>query len=113
MKVIVDTNITTREAGGFGNVSGPIDLSAEPRIGDTISFNTSKSDVEVPPGFNGLVRVKNRVLTAGGDPHGPLIELDDISVETVEDAQALISYLEHAFKLFANVYDENDDANRE
>jgi hypothetical protein len=27
----------------------------------------------------------------------------------VEDAQALIAYLEHAFKLFANVYDENDE----
>lgn len=109
MKVIVDATITTREAGSFGNVSGPIDLSAEPRIGDTISFNSSKTKDEMPPGFTGLVRVKNRVLTAGGDPHGPLIELDDIGVETVEDAQALIAYLEHAFKLFANVYDENDE----
>jgi len=109
MKVIVDATITTREAGSFGNVSGPIDLSAEPRIGDTISFNTSKASVEMPPGFSGLVRVKNRVLTAGGDPHGPLIELDDIAVETIEDAQAVISYLEQAFKLFANVYDENDE----
>lgn len=109
MKVIVDASITTRDAGSFGNISGPIDLSAEPRIGDTISFNSSKTGLEMPPGFNGLVRVKNRVLTAGGDPHGPLIELDDIQVETVEDAQALIAYLEQAFKLFANVYDENDE----
>jgi hypothetical protein len=109
MKVVVDATITTREAGSFGNVSGPIDLSAEPRIGDTISFNSSKTNVEMPPGFTGLVRVKNRVLTAGGDPHGPLIELDDLAVETVEDAQALIAYLEQAFKLFANVYDENDE----
>ena len=109
MKVIVDASIVTREAGSFGNISGPIDLSAEPRIGDTISFSTSRTGVEMPPGFNGLVRVKNRVLTAGGDPHGPLIELDDINVETVEDAQALIAYLEQAFKLFANVYDENDE----
>jgi hypothetical protein len=109
MKVIVDASIVTRQAGSFGNVSGPIDLSAEPRIGDTISFSSSKASVEMPPGFNGLVRVKNRVLTAGGDPHGPLIELEDIGVETIEDAQALISYLEHTFKLFANVYDENDE----
>lgn len=109
MKVIVDASITTREAGSFGNVSGSIDLSAEPRIGDTISFNTEKKGVEIPPGFNGLVRVRKRVLTAGGDPHGPLIELEDIEVESVEDAQALISYLEHAFKLFANVYDEDDE----
>ena len=109
MKVIVDASIVTREAGGFGNVSGPVELSAEPRIGDTISFNTSRDDIEIPPGFQGLVRVKNRVLTAGGDPHGPLIELEDFQVETVEDAQALIAYLEQAFKLFANVYDENDE----
>ena len=112
MKVIVDASITTREAGSFGNVSGPIELSAEPRIGDTISFASEKASVEMPPDFNGLVRVKNRVLTAGGDPHGPLIELDDLQVETVEDAQALIAYLEQAFKLFANVYDESDDAQR-
>lgn len=109
MKVIVDASIVTRAAGSFGNVSGPIELSAEPRIGDTISFSSSKKGTEMPPGFNGLVRVRNRVLTAGGDPHGPLIELDDIQVETIEDAQALISYLEHAFALFANVYDENDE----
>ena len=112
MKVIVDASITTREAGSFGNISGPIELSAEPRIGDTISFNSSKASAEMPPGFTGLVRVKNRVLTAGGDPHGPLIELEDFQVETVDDAQALISYLEQAFKLFPNVYDENDDAQR-
>jgi hypothetical protein len=109
MKVIVDATIVTREAGSFGNVSGSIDLSAEPRIGDTISFSTEKAGSEMPPGFNGLVRVRKRVLTAGGDPHGPLIELEDIEVQSVEDAQALISYLEHAFKLFANVYDENDE----
>ena len=92
MKVIVDATIVTREAGSFGNVSGSIELSAEPRIGDTISFNTERAGAEIPPGFNGLV-----------------IELEDIEVQSVEDAQALIAYLEHAFKLFANVYDENDE----
>ncbi|HTU68129.1 MAG TPA: hypothetical protein VMF52_19445 [Steroidobacteraceae bacterium] len=112
MKVIVDASIVTREAGGFGNVSGSIELSAEPRIGDTISFSIEKAGVEMPPGFNGLVRVRNRVLTAGGDPHGPLIELHDIEVQTIEDAQALIAYLEQAFGLFANVYDESDDQDR-
>jgi hypothetical protein len=108
MKVIVDASIVTREAGAYGNVSGSIDLSAEPRIGDTISFSISKAGNEMPPGFNGLVRVRKRVLTAGGDPHGPLIELEDITVESVEDAQALMAYLEQGFKLFANVFDEND-----
>ena len=72
MKVIVDATIFTREAGAFGNVSGSIDLSCEPRIGDTISFSTEKIGREMPPGFTGLLRVRNRVLTAGGDPHGPL-----------------------------------------
>ncbi len=109
MKVIVDASIFTREAGAFGNVSGSIDLSCEPRIGDTISFSTEKVGREMPPGFSGLLRVRNRVLTAGGDPHGPLIELEDLNVETIADAQALIAYLEQGFKLFANVYDENDE----
>jgi hypothetical protein len=112
VKVIVDASIFTREAGAFGNVSGSIDLSCEPRIGDTISFNIEKAGGDMPPAFAGTARVRNRVLTAGGDPHGPLIELDDLNVPTIADAQALIAYLEHAFKLFANVYDENDEASR-
>jgi hypothetical protein len=109
VKVIVDASIFTHEAGAFGNVSGSIELGCEPRIGDTISFNTEKIGREMPPGFSGTARVRNRVLTAGGDPHGPLIELEDITVETVEDAQALMAYLEQSFKLFANIYDENDE----
>jgi hypothetical protein len=109
MKVIIDASIFTREAGAFGNVSGSIELSCEPRIGDTISFNIERAGREMPPGFTGLLRVRNRVLTAGGDPHGPLLELEDINVESIEDAQALIGYLEQGFKLFANVYDENDE----
>jgi hypothetical protein len=112
VKVIVDASIFTREAGAFGNVSGSIEVSCEPRIGDTISFNNPKSGVESPPGFGGLARVRSRVLTAGGDPHGPLLELEDLNVETIGDAQALIAYLEQGFKLFANVYDENDEQPR-
>jgi hypothetical protein len=112
MKVVIDASIFTQEAGAFGNVSGAIDVSFEPCIGDTLSFIPTRENTDMPPGFSGQVRVEGRVITAGGDSHGLMISLEDITVATVDDAQALMAFFEDAHGLFANIYDEDEDAAR-
>jgi hypothetical protein len=109
MKVVVDASVFTQESGAFGNISGAIELSFEPHVGDSISFVPIKSDSELPPEFSGIVRVENRIITPGGDKHGLLISLEDITVPTVADAQALMAFFEDAHGLFANIYDEDDE----
>ena len=109
MKVVVDASVFTREEGAFGNISGSIDVSFEPHVGDSISFVPTDEGSELPPEFSGLVRVENRVITAGGDKHGLMLSLADITVPTVEDAQALMAFFEDAHGLFANIFDEDDE----
>jgi hypothetical protein len=110
MKVVIDASIFTQESGAFGNVSGAIDVSVVPSIGDTISFIPTQASAEMPPGFSGQVLVEGRIITAGADSHGLMLALEDITVETVSDAQALVAFFEHAHGLFANIYDEEDEA---
>jgi hypothetical protein len=109
MKVVVDASIFSQESGAFGNVSGAIDVSVVPSVGDTLSFIPSKASAEMPPGFSGQVRVESRIITAGADSHGLMLALEDITVETDADAQALVAFFEHAHGLFANIYDEDDE----
>jgi hypothetical protein len=109
MKVVIDVSIYTQESGAFGNVSGAIDVSFEPCIGDTLSFIPTRANTEMPPEFSGQVRVAGRVITAGGDSHGLTISLENITVPTVADAQGLMAFFEDAHGLFANVFDEEDE----
>jgi hypothetical protein len=110
MKVVVDASIITQEGGAFGNVSGAITVSFEPQVGDTLSFiPTGQKGGDVPQEFSGLVRIRSRIITAGGDSHGLSLALEDITVPTVADAQALMAFFEHAHGLFANVFDTDDE----
>jgi hypothetical protein len=109
MKVVIDIAIYTRDSGAFGNVSGAIDVSFEPHVGDSISFLPTKAGKEMPSTFTGLVHVEGRTITAGGDSHGLMLSLEDITVETVADAQDLLAFFEDAHGLFANVFDKDDE----
>jgi hypothetical protein len=109
MKVVVDVSIFTREGGAFGNASGAIDVSFEPHVGDSISFLPTRAGAEIPPMFTGLLHVEGRTITAGGDSHGLMLSLEDVTVDTVEDAQAILAFFEDAHGLFANVFDEDDE----
>ena len=105
MEVIVDASIFTRESGSFGNVSGSMELSFEPHIGDTISFLPSTRSGPCPPGFTATLRVTGRILAAGGDKLGLLIQLENINVDTVAAATALCAFFKDGFDLFVNVFD--------
>jgi len=105
MEVIVDASIFTREGGSYGNVSGSLKLSFEPQIGDTISFLPNERSGPCPAGFTAALQVTNRILAAGGDKHGLLVELEDITVDTVADAVTLSAFFHEGFALFVNAFD--------
>ncbi len=109
MKVVVDASIFTREDGSFGNVSGAVELSYEPHAGDLISFHPTAASGPFPPGFTGMVEVTQRIHSAGGDPHGLLVSLEDITVQTIRDAQRLAEFFQAGFALHVNVYDVRDE----
>jgi hypothetical protein len=108
MEVIVDASIFTREGGSFGNVSGSMALSFEPHIGDTISFLPSDRSGPCPDGFTATLRVTQRILAAGGDRHGLLVQLEDIHVGTIAAANALCAFFQNGFALFVNVFDNQE-----
>lgn len=108
MEVIVDASIFTRESGSYGNVSGSLKLSFEPQIGDTISFLPNERSGPCPSGFPATLQVTNRILAAGGDKHGLLVELEDITVDTVADAVTLSAFFHEGFALFVNAFDPVD-----
>jgi hypothetical protein len=106
MEVIVDASIFTREGGAYGNVSGSLELSFEPQIGDTISFLPNARSGPCPAGFTATLRVTERILAAGGDKHGLLVQLEDIKVDAVADAATLSAFFQEGFGLFVNAFDE-------
>lgn len=104
MKVAVDISIFTSAGGAFGNATGTMELDIVPQVGDTISFVHPKvTGLSPVAGFTGLLRVTDRVLNGAGGSEVSLA-LDDIIVPTLEDARALVKYLEKGFGLGIDTY---------
>ena len=88
MKVTVDFSILTKSSGAFANATGTLELEMLPHIGDTISFAFPKDTALArAPGFTGMLRVRDRVLDAGGALNISLA-LDDLVMPTVGEADA-------------------------
>ena len=101
-RVHVDASVFTK-ANAFGRISGPIDLSVIPQVGDLMAFGPRGSGstfVAVD-----LLRITNRIIHANGDDVS--LSLDDITVEAEEDARAVMRFLEEAYDLFGEVWKDN------
>jgi len=104
MKVTVDFSIFTKSGGAFANADGTLELDVLPQIGDTISFAFPKeAGLTRVPGFAGMLRVRDRVLDAGG-ASGISLALDDLVMPTVGEADSVAEYLEKGFGLAVNKY---------
>lgn len=104
MKFSIDISIFARSDGAFGNATGTIELDVAPQIGDTISFTFPRATgLARVVGFTGMLRVKDRVLNAGGGSNISLA-LDDLVVATLEEARAVAEYLEKGFGLGIDTY---------
>jgi hypothetical protein len=100
--VYVDASVFTK-ADAFGRISGTIDLSVIPQVGDLMAFGPhgSASDFVAVD----LLRVTNKIIHANGDDVN--LSLDDITVETEDDARAVLRFLEDAYNLFGEVWQDD------
>jgi len=104
MKIAIDISISTSAGRAFGNASGTLEFDVVPQIGDTISFAFPKAQGLAPvAGFTGILRVRDRVLSASGEL-GISLVLEDIVVPSVDHARAVAEYLEKGFGLGINEY---------
>ena len=107
MKVDIDFSIYSEEEGAYGSVSGEISVNVLPHIGDTISFLFSGKNIALDPliGFDGMLEVTNRIISANREDRKLALSLGDVVVPTKNDALKLMQYLESAFDLFADIYE--------
>jgi hypothetical protein len=103
MKIYIDISIFT-DILAVGNVKGTIEVEAIPRIGDSISFLFPINKNVMPcsiKSFNSQIKVENVIFNplpnAGG---GVLLLLQDLKLDTLEDAIKVSKYLEEGFSLF-------------
>lgn len=108
MKVSIDFSIYTQEGGAFGNVSGDIDVSIFPQIGDSISFLFSRRNIAIEPsiGFGGVLKVTDRIIPADRDDQLLMLVLSDVVLSKNDDAIKLVGYFESAFDLFSVAYSD-------
>jgi len=105
MKIYVDFSVFTEEGSAYANVSGDLDLSIVPQIGDTISFAFPENQTLISPdGFIGFLNVMNRILSVG-EKQKVQLSLSEITMPTEALASDLVKYMESGFGLFADVYD--------
>lgn len=110
MKIHIDFSLFTESGGSFGTVHGRIEFASPPQIGDTVSFQSGKAGVVLDPrsGFGGLLNVSGRILAANPDEGGGIsVLLADVTVPTPDAARIAADYLERAFGLFVDVYNES------
>ncbi|MFW5425820.1 MAG: hypothetical protein ACKE8G_06385 [Methylophagaceae bacterium] len=106
MKFYIDISIFSEENGAYGNITGDLELSLPPQIGDVVSFSfaANNKSIILPASFDGFLTVTDRVISANMDDKRILISLSDIMVPTREHALKVADYFELAFDLFLDVY---------
>ena len=110
MKIHIDFSLFTESDGAFGTVHGFIEFASPPQIGDTVSFQSGKAGVALDPrsGFVGMVEVHGRIFIANPDEcSGVSLLLADVTVPTPDAARIAANYLERAFGLFIDVYNDS------
>jgi hypothetical protein len=107
MKIYIDLSLFYGSTGAFGRVSGELDLPAVPQVGNTIvcSFPNNGVLPVVVGGFDGLLTVTD-VRFAAQALNAPIsLSLDDVVLQTREDARKVMTYLEEGFGLFGEEYE--------
>jgi len=104
IKVYVDISLFTKDSA-FGRISGHIDVPEVPHIGDLISFPLSPS--EEHGGYAGLLRVAERIIPADRAEQIQL-SLEDVTVETTDDARRVMAFFEQVCGLFGEPYGDEE-----
>jgi hypothetical protein len=102
MLVHIDFSIFSSPTEAYGNVTGNLDVPDAIRKGDVISILMEGNDRFVK-GFSGKLRVVS-VDYLEGESRKMLIGLDDVVVDSLEDAKELVRQLQEAVGLFFDPY---------
>ncbi len=105
MKISVDVSVFAPSTS-VGHVTGDIELAAVPRKGEILSLLFSPRGIPFAavPGFTGQLRVVEVVHSV--QPLSVLVSLEDIEARSVEEARAVMRFLEEGFGLFAVLHIE-------
>jgi len=108
MRVDVDFSIFCPLQTAAGRMSGILEFSVVPRVGELISFdfsnNSGLASCILGAGFDGQLKVKQVLHSACGDKVS--LSLDNLSLDDPSSLQAVVNYLEHDFGLFFEPYSE-------
>src|SRR5258706_7488472 len=109
MKVHVDLSLFYGATGAFGNVHGDLELAAVPFIGSSVVLAPALNETlpVLVPGFNGIVKVTDvRFAPATSLVREVSLSLDDLALQSVDDARQVMKYLEEGFGLFGDEYEQ-------
>lgn len=101
MKILIDASILVESLTAYGRLSGPLTLAAVPAPDALISFQfPPREKVPPPSGFVGQLRVGTVIFRPGnGSDAEVLVMLEDLVVQSVEDARNVANYLTRGFGL--------------
>lgn len=103
MKIFVDASVFTEESGSYGRISGFLEVAECPPVGGSIDLSSRIGAVQ-PRGSVPQFKVASWIRSTATAKSAPLLELEDLCVETDDQARELIAYLEAAFSLVGEVY---------
>jgi hypothetical protein len=108
MRVFIDFSVNTVSGEALGAVSGEIDCGVEPLIGDAISLMVAPDGQVMPlrPTYGWSLKVVGRTIQPNQEKNALLLSLEDMTIETPEQAVAILAYMEKAFRLNVDIYHE-------
>lgn len=85
----------------MGQVFGNIELPCVPNIGTRVSFSSPRLGIIpiVRDGFSGVLNVVSVQLVANAKDDSVVVNLEDLVLNTEEDARAVMEYLKTGFDL--------------
>jgi hypothetical protein len=100
MRIHIDFSIFTSTPSAEGVISGKIELSILPRIGEIVSFLASPNEHKFPAasGFNPLLKVENVIHCVNSQE--ATLELQDVVLPNKKSVTEVTAFLEQGFGLF-------------
>ena len=107
MKIFIGFSVNAVNGEAVGSVNGEIDCCVEPLIGDAISF-MSTPDGQVAPvrhkhGWS--LKVTQRTIQPGHEKAALILSLEDMILETREQAVAIMNYMANSYGLNMDIYE--------
>ena len=99
MLINIDISLHTKTAA-IGRLSGQLEFTQLPRIGESITFPLV---IEPATGFNGLLTVENVIHTVNSDSN-LMLSLSDIVATSEASAKTLGNSFSHKYGLFFEPY---------